>query len=427
MQEDIAALQLDKNGGGEFRSTKYQLHAQAVEKSPLAEFIYSPKTSVFKKEEQAPLVLDDFFLDVSESKPKDTDTELTADKFFNRIIENPAGLNEVVNQQNGQGRPNLSDVQEAQAPTFEGDGFHEVGSARKKASDVDDEFDYAFEGGQREGATHKQVFKAKPIPKHLLTNVKQQQLQAVSENEDAGEEEEEEKSNIGRKSDNNSDTATYEGTHKDGAQSKDPFLSTGKVFQNPAFVVEAEGPHSYQTAHIVAEGPHSYQTAHIVGAVLSHPDVRSDDEVELVSTREVLGAQPRAIPSAAADSAVPATAPLSSSAPRIQAATDHHDLPFMASDVQLLSKAQPASQQPLVCASSVGQNSPQIVATDNDPDAGTSLSVATADAGTSLSVATADAGTSLSVATADAGTSLSAATADAGTSLSAATADAGTS
>lgn len=45
-----------------------------------------------------------------------------------------------------------------QAPTiFEGSGFEQVGSAKAASEEPDDEFDYVFEGGQREGATHKQV------------------------------------------------------------------------------------------------------------------------------------------------------------------------------------------------------------------------------------------------------------------------------
>ena len=33
----------------------------------------------------------------------------------------------------------------------------QVGTARRANTDDDDEFDYAFDGGKREGATHKQV------------------------------------------------------------------------------------------------------------------------------------------------------------------------------------------------------------------------------------------------------------------------------
>mmetsp|Transcript_37423 Transcript_37423/g.83278 ORF Transcript_37423/g.83278 Transcript_37423/m.83278 type:complete len:800 (-) Transcript_37423:69-2468(-) len=74
---------------------------------------------------------------------------------------------------------------------FEGDGLGEIGSARKASEDYDDEFDYVFEGKQREGEVHKQVFKSKALPAHLVTNVKNQLLNAVVE-EDGEEEQEEE-------------------------------------------------------------------------------------------------------------------------------------------------------------------------------------------------------------------------------------------
>ena len=35
--------------------------------------------------------------------------------------------------------------------------FFQVGTAKRAKDEPDDEFDYAFDGGQREGATHKQV------------------------------------------------------------------------------------------------------------------------------------------------------------------------------------------------------------------------------------------------------------------------------
>eukprot|EP00967_Tisochrysis_lutea_P117005 scaffold188866_cov22-Tisochrysis_lutea.AAC.1 len=39
---------------------------------------------------------------------------------------------------------------------FEGEGYTEVGTIRRD-EDFDDEFDYAFEGQNREGAVHQQV------------------------------------------------------------------------------------------------------------------------------------------------------------------------------------------------------------------------------------------------------------------------------
>lgn len=64
---------------------------------------------------------------------------------------------------------------------FEGDGLEQVGSARHKDGTFDEEFDYAFEGGKREGEFHKQVFQPKAIPVRLLSDVRQQPLHAVEE------------------------------------------------------------------------------------------------------------------------------------------------------------------------------------------------------------------------------------------------------
>ena len=44
----------------------------------------------------------------------------------------------------------------ASPPCSAGPGV-QVGTARRANTDDDDEFDYAFDGGKREGATHKQV------------------------------------------------------------------------------------------------------------------------------------------------------------------------------------------------------------------------------------------------------------------------------
>eukprot|EP00955_Chlamydomonas_euryale_P092345 364699-Chlamydomonas_euryale.AAC.13 len=71
------------------------------------------------------------------------------------------------------------------------DRFINVGTARVTSEDADDEFDYALEGGKRDGGVHKQVgqtlvFKATEMPKHLVTRV--QQLNSLAE---AGEDSEE--------------------------------------------------------------------------------------------------------------------------------------------------------------------------------------------------------------------------------------------
>ncbi|KXZ51907.1 hypothetical protein GPECTOR_11g35 [Gonium pectorale] len=64
-------------------------------------------------------------------------------------------------------------------------------AAQRKADD-DDEFSYAFEGGKREGEFHKQVFRPKAMPAHLVTNVKQNLKEEVLAEEEEEEEEEDE-------------------------------------------------------------------------------------------------------------------------------------------------------------------------------------------------------------------------------------------
>eukprot|EP00192_Tetraselmis_astigmatica_P003290 CAMPEP_0117651604 /NCGR_PEP_ID=MMETSP0804-20121206/2182_1 /TAXON_ID=1074897 /ORGANISM="Tetraselmis astigmatica, Strain CCMP880" /LENGTH=597 /DNA_ID=CAMNT_0005457595 /DNA_START=246 /DNA_END=2036 /DNA_ORIENTATION=- len=68
---------------------------------------------------------------------------------------------------------------------FDGAGI-EGGSAMHPGDELEDEFDYAFEGQSREGETHKRVFKAEniPVPKGLLTNVKSSQLGSLCEEEE---------------------------------------------------------------------------------------------------------------------------------------------------------------------------------------------------------------------------------------------------
>ncbi|KAL6761766.1 ELMO/CED-12 family-domain-containing protein [Haematococcus lacustris] len=68
---------------------------------------------------------------------------------------------------------------------FEGQGMLESGTARRGTDAYDDEFDYAFAGEQRHGAFHNPVFKAAPLPTHLVTNVKQPlQGQCVEEGDE---------------------------------------------------------------------------------------------------------------------------------------------------------------------------------------------------------------------------------------------------
>ncbi|KAJ9519467.1 hypothetical protein QJQ45_000559 [Haematococcus lacustris] len=68
---------------------------------------------------------------------------------------------------------------------FEGQGMLESGTARRGTNAYDDEFDYAFAGEQRHGAFHNPVFKAAPLPTHLVTNVKQPlQGQCVEEGDE---------------------------------------------------------------------------------------------------------------------------------------------------------------------------------------------------------------------------------------------------
>eukprot|EP00798_Chlamydomonas_sp_ICE-L_P015734 gene15734-21856_t len=108
------------------------------------------------------------------------------------------------------------DEAESAPVAFEGEGLAHIGSAKAASSDFDDEFDYAFEGGDREGETHKKVFKPKALPAHLVTNVKQAQLNAVMEDgEEEGEEVDMEEGDEGADSDV---VATSSSTKANGAE-----------------------------------------------------------------------------------------------------------------------------------------------------------------------------------------------------------------
>ncbi|GAX76823.1 hypothetical protein CEUSTIGMA_g4269.t1 [Chlamydomonas eustigma] len=283
MQETKNSHQLITSGSGRIRSSKYQLNTQAVESNPLSDFMYSPSSSIPSKiQEPAPLILDDFFLDVSESTPKKTVQGPAVEESMIGRHGQPVAFRVETRQQNLHGNPDESASQEHQMPRFEGDGFKEVGSARKRADDVDDEFDYAFEGGQREGATHKQVFKAKPIPQHLLMNVKQKELVSVAEDEDAGHGEEEEEAWGNRGVTDESSDMEMKASPLIKAPWRDPFL-TGKVFQNPAFVGEIEELECQRPAHTTG---------------LTNPDadstLRRVDDEDLLSKRESQESRPAA-------------------------------------------------------------------------------------------------------------------------------------
>eukprot|EP00951_Prasinocladus_malaysianus_P003823 scaffold26959_cov32-Prasinocladus_malaysianus.AAC.1 len=89
----------------------------------------------------------------------------------------PFGLKQLEAQQASAAPPPPQNGKLPVATFFEGQGLPAT-SAKASADEYDDEFDYAFEGQARQGATHKHVFEANniPVPKGLLTDLKGNQL-----------------------------------------------------------------------------------------------------------------------------------------------------------------------------------------------------------------------------------------------------------